>query len=57
MGWEDQDTPTATPDVVEEDDDDLDFYYQDEEDTPLSILQDIYRIFHEDSDDEEFEGF
>jgi hypothetical protein len=27
-------------------------YYQDEEDTPLSVLQDMYRLFQEDSDDD-----
>jgi hypothetical protein len=32
-------------------------YYQDEEDTPLSVLQDMYRLFREDSDDDEFGGF
>ena len=32
-------------------------YYHDEEDTPLSVLQDMYRLFREDSDDDEFGGF
>jgi hypothetical protein len=32
-------------------------YYQDEEDIPLSVLQDMYRLFPEDSDDDEFGGF
>ena len=32
-------------------------YYQDEEDIPLSVLQDMYRLFREDSDDDEFGGF
>ena len=32
-------------------------YYQDEEDTPLFVLQNMYRLFQEDSDDDEFGGF
>jgi hypothetical protein len=31
--------------------DKLPLYYQDEEDTPLSVLQDMYRLFREESDD------
>lgn len=52
---EDKDTTIATTDVTEEDDQDL--YFQNEEDTSLAVLFDIDRIFSEDSDVEEFDGF
>ena len=51
--WQDSKSTT----YEDEDEDDQDLYYQDEEDTPLSVLQDMYRLFWEDSDDDEFGGF
>lgn len=50
--WQDSESTT-----YEDEEDDQDLYYQDEEDTPLSVLQDMYRLFREDSDDGEFGGF
>ena len=38
-------------------DDDNDVYYDDEDNTPLSILQDMYHFFKEDDTDEESDGF
>ena len=48
--------------AAEESDDDADqndIVYEDDsdDDTPLSVLRDIYRIFESDDDEEEFEGF
>jgi len=51
--WQDSESTT----YEDEDEDDQDLYYQDEEDTPLSVLQDMYRLFREDGDDDEFDGF
>ena len=49
--WQDNESTTY------EDEDDQDLCYKDEEDTPLSVLQDMYRLYREDSDDDEFGGF
>jgi hypothetical protein len=49
--------PFQSTTYEDEDEDDQDLYYQDEEDTPLSVLQDMYRLSREDSDDDEFSGF
>ena len=38
-------------------DDDNDVYYDDEDNTPLSILRDMYHLFKEDDTDEESDGF
>ena len=45
--WQDSKSTT----YEDEDEDDQDLYYQDEEDTPLYVLQDMYRLFREESDD------
>ena len=51
--WQDNESTT----YEDEDEDDQDLCYKDEKDTPLSVLQDMYRLFQEDSDDDEFGGF
>jgi hypothetical protein len=37
--------------------DDNDVYYDDEDNTPLSILRDMYHLFKEDDTDEESDEF
>lgn len=56
--WEETPSTSTEDSDTDEDCDRNDIVYDDdsEDETPLSVLRDIYRMFGE-SDDEEFEGF